>query len=277
MGIKKFKPTTPGRRHMTGFDFTEITQSKPHKSLTAPLHKKGGRSSSTGRMTIAHRGGGHKRKYRIIDFRRTQKNQVPAIIETIEYDPNRSARIGLLKYADGDRRYMLMPEGVGVGYEVVCDLKAPIKIGNRMQIGNMIDGIQIYNLELSPHKGGQIVRSAGSSATLVAIQGEYVQVRLPSGEVRLIHSHCYATIGVVSNSEHARIVIGKAGRNRWLGKRPTVRGKAKNVREHPHGSGEGGCPIGLKYPKTPWGKHALGVRTRKNKRTDKFIVSRRKK
>ncbi len=277
MGIKKYKPVTPGRRQMTGYDFSEITEKKPYKKLTKTLISRAGRSSTTGRITVRHQGGGHKRRYRIIDFRQVEKLNVPGVVETIEYDPNRTARIALIKYIDGDRRYMLTAEGVVVGDDIICAEKAKIKSGNRMRIGNIPEGTQIYNLEIRLGKGGQIVRSAGTSATLMSLDTEMAQVKLPSGEVRLISKKCFASIGVVSNAEHSHIVIGKAGRNRWLGKRPTVRGKAMNIREHAHGSGEGGCPIGLKYPKTPWGKHALGVRTRTNKRTDKFILSSRHK
>lgn len=273
MGIKKYKPFTPGRRHMTGYDFSEITTNKPYKPLTVGISSCAGRSNTTGSMTIRHKGGGHKRKYRIIDFKQLDKMNIPAVIETIEYDPNRSARIALLKYADGERRYILLPLGMKVGDSILCAKNVKVKLGHRMPIGKMVEGTVIHNIELIPGKGGSIVRSAGSSATVVSLKGDRAQIKLPSGQVRLVHKECFATVGIVNNQERARIVIGKAGRNRWLGKRPVVRGKAMNVREHPHGSGEGGCPIGMKYPKTPWGKHALGVKTRKNKRTNVFILS----
>jgi len=277
MGIKKYKPTTNGRRHMTGFTFEEITSKKPYKPLTINLASRAGRSSTTGRLCVRHRGGGHKRLYRIIDFKQIQKHGVPGKVETIEYDPYRSARIALIKYVDGDRRYMLLPNGLKVDDSVLCRDKAEVKVGNRIKLKNMQEGTTIHNVELKVGKGGQIVRSAGTSATLMSLKTPLAQVKLPSGEVRLVNKECYASIGSVSNPEHSQIVIGKAGRNRWKGKRPTVRGKAMNIREHPHGSGEGGCPIGLKYPKTPWGKHALGVKTRRNKRTTKFILSSRSK
>lgn len=276
MGIKKYKPVTPGRRQMTGYDFAEITKTTPHKRLTVGLQSHAGRSTTTGTLTIRHQGGGHKRKYRFIDFKQTDKMNVPGVIETIEYDPNRSARIALVKYSDGDRRYMLLPHGMNVGDPVICSCNVKVKVGARMPLGKMLEGINIHNIELMCDKGGQIVRSAGSYATVVSLKGEKAQIKLPSGEVRLVDKRCFATVGEVSNAEHARISIGKAGRNRWKGNRPTVRGKAMNVREHPHGSGEGCCPIGLKYPKTPWGKNARGVKTRNNKRTNIYIFAKRK-
>lgn len=277
MGTKRYKPVTPGRRHMIGYDFAEITAKASVKSLLKNLKSRAGRSTTTGRITVHHKGGGHKRKYRIIDFKQFDKLNVPATIEAIEYDPNRSAYIALLKYSDGERRYIISPEGIQVGDQIICAEKTKLKPGNRMKIKNIPEGSIIYNVELKQGKGGQMVRGAGNSATLISLKTEMAQVRLPSGEVRLVDKECFASIGTVSNGSHSQIKIGKAGRNRWLGKRPHVRGKAKNIREHPHGSGEGRNPIGMKYPKTPWGKHALGVKTRRNKRTNKFILSRRKK
>lgn len=275
MGIKVYKPTSPGRRNMTASNFEEVTRTTPEKSLLAPMKSKAGRNNQ-GRVTVRHRGGGHKRRYRIIDFKRNKDN-VPAKVATIEYDPNRTARIALLHYADGEKRYIIAPEGLKVGASVMSGSKAEIRIGNAMPIHRIPLGTQVHNIELQPGKGGQLARSAGTSAQLVAKEGVYAQLRLPSGEVRYISQNCIATIGVVSNSEHANIVVGKAGRRRWMGFRPSVRGSAMDPNSHPHGGGEGRAPIGMAGPKTPWGKPALGVRTRRNKRTDKFIVRRRKK
>jgi large subunit ribosomal protein L2 len=252
--------------------FEEITTAKPEKSLLAPLKHKSGRNNQ-GRITTRHRGGGHKRQYRIIDFKR-EKYGVPATVRTIEYDPNRTARIALLFYADGAKRYILAPDGLKVGDQVMSGPEAEIRTGNALPIYRIPLGTQIHNIELQAGKGGQLVRSAGVSAQLLAKEGDYAQVRLPSGEVRLISQNCMATIGQVGNMEHSNLNWGKAGRKRWLGIRPTVRGSAMDPNSHPHGGGEGRSPIGMAGPKTPWGKPALGAKTRKNKRTDKFIVRR---
>lgn len=273
MGIKKFKPTSPGRRFVTVPTFDEITSTEPEKSLVEPLKKKAGRNNQ-GRLTVRHRGGGHKRKYRIIDFKRN-KDGIPARVATIEYDPNRSARIALLNYVDGEKRYILAPVGLQVGQEVISGPEADIKVGNALPIRNIPVGTMIHNIELYPGGGGQLVRSAGASAQLMAKEGRYAHVRLPSGEMRLVLQDCRATIGQVGNVEHENITIGKAGRSRWLGIRPTVRGVVMNPNDHPHGGGEGRSPIG-RNPVTPWGKPALGRRTRKKKPSDKLIVKRRK-
>ncbi|NLZ94032.1 MAG: 50S ribosomal protein L2 [Firmicutes bacterium] len=275
MAVKKFVPTSPGRRFMTVRTFEEITTSKPEKSLLAPLKKKAGRNAQ-GRITVRHHGGGHKRKYRIIDFKRN-KDGVPATVATIEYDPNRSANIALLHYADGEKRYILAPVGVTVGTKLLSGPGADIKPGNALPLKDIPVGTLIHNIELKIGKGGQLVRSAGAAAQLMAKEGKYAQVRLPSGEVRLISQECKATIGQVGNLEHENITIGKAGRSRWLGKRPAVRGVVMNPVDHPHGGGEGKSPIGRKSPVTPWGKPTLGYKTRKkNKKSDQFIVRRRK-
>lgn len=276
MPIKAYKPTSAGRRGMTGHTFEEITKSKPEWSLTEPLRKKGGRNN-TGRITVRHRGGGHKRRYRIIDFKR-DKFDVPARVIAIEYDPNRSARIALLEYEDGERRYIIAPLGLRVG-DVVGNGAATtnLRVGDALPIKDIPVGTQIHNIELLPGKGAQMARSAGVSAQLLAKEGIYAQVRLPSGEVRLVHERCMATIGQVGNTEHGNVKLGKAGRRRWMGWRPTVRGTAMDPSSHPHGGGEGRSPIGMPGPKTPWGKPALGKRTRVNKRTERFIVRRRGK
>jgi len=273
MALKTYKPTTPGRRGMTGYDFKEITAKKPYKPLTEFLKCRAGRAQN-GRMTVRHKGSGVKRLYRKIDFKQDKYN-IQGVIETIEYDPYRTARIALVKYVDGERRYILCPNQLKVGDPVVSSDKTKLKPGNRMALEYIPAGVAVYNIELNLGQGGKLVRSAGTSAHLVTIDGKYAQIKLPSGEIRLINKKCHASIGVIGNEEHQNIKLGKAGRKRWMGIRPTVRGKAKNIREHPHGSGEGACPIGLKYPKTPWGKHALGKKTRANKRTDKFIVKNR--
>lgn len=273
MPIKKYKPTSPGRRDMTGSTFEEITRSKPLRRLVRELRKRGGRNN-LGRVTVRHRGGGHKRLYRLIDFRRDKLN-VPARVEAIEYDPNRSARIALLLYADGERRYIIAPLGLRVGDTVVSGPNAEVRVGNAMPIRQIPVGTMVHNVELLPGKGGQLARAAGTSAQLLAKEGTYAQLRLPSGEVRLVHENCMATIGQVGNAEHGNIKLGKAGRKRWLGWRPTVRGSAMDPNSHPHGGGEGRSPIGMPGPKTPWGKPAMGVKTRRNKRTDQFIVRRR--
>ncbi|MBS4008479.1 MAG: 50S ribosomal protein L2 [Clostridium sp.] len=274
MAIKKFVPTSPGRRFMTVRTFQEITTTEPEKSLLEPLKKKAGRNAH-GRITVRHQGGGHKRKYRIIDFKR-DKVGVPAKVATIEYDPNRSANIALLHYADGEKRYILAPVGVTVGTEILAGAGVDIKPGNAMPLKAVPVGTLIHNIELKVGKGGQMVRSAGASAQLMAKEGKYAHVRLPSGEVRLVSLECYATIGQVGNLEHENITVGKAGRSRWLGKRPTVRGTVMNPVDHPHGGGEGKAPIGRKGPVTPWGKPTLGYKTRKkNKKTDQYILKRR--
>ena len=275
MGIKKYKPVTPSLRHRTGYTFEEITKTEPEKSLIEPLKKHAGRNNQ-GRITVRHRGGGNKRYYRIIDFKR-DKRGIPAKVIAIEYDPNRTARIALLQYADGEKRYIIAPVGLRVGDTVMAGPDAEIRPGNALPLANIPTGTLIHNIELTPGKGGQLVRAAGTSAQLMAKEGEYAHVRLPSGEVRLIHLSCYATIGQVGNVEHAHIKIGKAGRKRHMGWRPTVRGSAMNPVDHPHGGGEGRAPIGMPSPKSPWGWKTLGKKTRKNKRTTKFIVQPRQK
>lgn len=275
MAVRGFKPTSPARRHMTVSTFEEITTSKPEKSLVVSLKKHSGRNNQ-GKITIRHRGGGNKIKYRIIDFKR-QKDGVPAKVSTIEYDPNRSANIALLVYADGEKRYILAPEGVKVGTEILSGPEADIKPGNAMMLKDMPTGTVVHNIELKPGKGGQLARSAGMSAQLMAKEGDMALLRLPSGEMRYVRKECRATIGVVGNSSHENVTIGKAGRKRHMGIRPTVRGSVMNPNDHPHGGGEGRAPIGRPAPCTPWGKPALGYKTRKkNKHSDKYIVSRRK-
>lgn len=271
MPIRKYKPTSPGRRQMSVSTFEEITKKEPEKSLIEPLKKTAGRNNR-GRITTRHHGGGHKRHYRIIDFKRN-KLGVPARVAAIEYDPNRSARIALLFYVDGEKRYMLAPLGLKVGDMVVAGPDAPIRVGNALPLRNIPTGTQIHNIELRRNKGGQLVRSAGTAAQLMAKAEDYAQVRMPSGEVRRIHLDCMATLGQVGNVDHENVVIGKAGRSRHLGRRPTVRGSVMNPRDHPHGGGEGKAPIGGQ-PKTKWGKPAF-ARTRNNKRTDSMIVRRR--
>jgi large subunit ribosomal protein L2 len=274
MGIKKFRPTTPSRRQMTVMTFEEITKTKPEKSLTVPLKKTGGRNSK-GRLTVRHIGGRHKRLYRIIDFKR-RKDSVPAKVAAIEYDPNRSANIALLHYADGAKAYILAPHGLKVGDTVVSGSQADIKVGNTLTLKDIPVGSLIHNVELRPGKGGQLARSAGTVAQLMAREGNYAHVRLPSGEVRLVHVNCRATIGQVGNLDYENQTIGKAGRSRWMGIRPTVRGSVMNPTDHPHGGGEGRAPIGRKYPVSPWGKIAIGGKTRKKKASDKMIVRKRK-
>ncbi len=275
MPVKVYKPTSEGRRGMTGHTFEEITKSRPERSLTEALRKRGGRNN-TGRITVRHRGGGQRRRYRIIDFRR-DKLDVMAEVIAIEYDPNRSARIALLQYIDGEKRYIIAPLGVKVGDKLSNGERAELRPGNALYIRDIPVGTQIHNIELLPGAGGQLARSAGVSAQLLAKEGTYCQVRLPSGEVRLVHERCMATIGQVGNTDHGNIKLGKAGRNRWKGWRPSVRGIAMDPSAHPHGGGEGRSGIGLPGPKTPWGKPALGKRTRRNKRTSQFIVRRRGK
>ena len=276
MAIKKYKPTSNGRRGMTGFTFEEITTDKPEKSLLAPLNKKAGRNNQ-GKITVRHQAGGHKRQYRIIDFKRN-KDGIPGRVATIEYDPNRSSRIALINYVDGEKRYIIAPKGLEVGMEVMSGPEADIKVGNTLPLVNIPMGTVIHNIELKPGKGGQLVRSAGTSAQVLGKEGKYVLVRLNSGEVRMILATCRATVGQVGNEQHELIKIGKAGRSRWLGKRPTVRGSVMNPNDHPHGGGEGRTPIGRKSPMSPWGKPTLGFKTRKKtNKSDKFIVRRRKK
>jgi large subunit ribosomal protein L2 len=276
MAIKKFRPTTPSRRNMTMSDFAEITSDKPLKSLLRSTKRSGGRNNQ-GKITVRHRGGGAKQAYRLIDFKRTKDN-IPAKVSTIEYDPNRSAYIALVVYADGDKRYIIAPVGLKVGDVIVSGADSDIKVGNTLPIANIPIGSTIHNIELQVGKGAQLVRSAGSSAQLMAKEGEYAQVRLPSGEVRYVRVNCRATIGTVSNVTHDIVNIGKAGRKRHLGFRPTVRGSVMNPNDHPHGGGEGKSPIGHASPMTPWGKPALGYKTRKTKKySDKFIVKRKNK
>ncbi|MCG8334972.1 MAG: 50S ribosomal protein L2 [Proteobacteria bacterium] len=273
MSIKKYKPTSPGRRGMSVSGFDEITISKPEKSLLGPKKRKSGRNN-LGRITTRHLGGGHKKRYRIIDFKRN-KFGVPGKIATIEYDPNRTARIALVVYADGEKRYIIAPEGIKVGDEIISGEQVDIKVGNTLPLKNIPLGTLIHNIELKPLKGGQLIRSAGGSATLMAKEGAFTHIKLRSGEVRLIHQECFATIGQVSNGEHSLVKLGKAGKSRYLGRRPTVRGVAMNPVDHPHGGGEGKTSGG-RHPVTPWGKPTKGGRTRKNKRTDRYIVSKRK-
>ncbi len=275
MALKVYKPTSPGRRGMSGSTFEEITKGKPEKSLLLPLKRKAGRNSQ-GRITVRHRGGGAKRKLRIIDFKRN-KPGVPGRVAAIEYDPNRSANIALIYYADGEKRYILAPSELSVGDTIKSGADAEIKPGNALPLRLIPSGTMIHNIEMSRGRGAQLVRSAGVAAQLMIKEGEYALVRLPSSEVRRIHIDCSATIGQVGNVDHQSINLGKAGRKRWMGWRPTVRGSAMNPRDHPHGGGEGRSPIGMPGPKTPWGKPALGYRTRKRKASDKMVVKRREK
>ena len=276
MAIKVYKAITNGRRNMTSLDFAEITTNKPEKSLLAPLPKKAGRNNQ-GKITVRHHGGGHKKQYRIIDFKRNKDN-VLAKVATIEYDPNRSANIALLHYVDGEKRYIIAPKELKVGQIVVSGETADIKVGNALPLANIPVGTLIHNIELKPGKGGQLVRSAGASAQVLGKEGKYVLVRLKSGEVRMILATCRATIGEVGNEQHGLVNIGKAGRTRWLGKRPTVRGSVMNPNDHPHGGGEGRTSIGRKSPMSPWGKPTLGKKTRSKKaRSNKFIVRARNK
>jgi large subunit ribosomal protein L2 len=275
MAVKVYKPVTPGMRGMTGYTFEEITKSTPERSLTMPLRKRGGRNSY-GRVTVRHRGGGNRRTIRIIDFKRNKLN-IPAKVAAIEYDPNRTARLALLVYADGEKRYIIAPLGLRVTDTVVSGAQAEIRPGNSLPIANIPVGTLIHNVELREGKGGQLVRAAGGAAQVLAKEGDYAQVRLPSGEVRLVRQNCYATIGQVGNLDHSNVKLGKAGRKRHLGVRPTVRGSAMSPRDHPHGGGEGRQPIGMPGPKSPWGKPTLGYKTRRNKKTDQYIVRRRSK
>lgn len=276
MAVKHFRPTTPSRRHMTVSSFEEITTDKPEKSLVVTLVRKAGRNNQ-GRLTVRHQGGGHKRKYRIIDFKRN-KDGIPGKVATIEYDPNRSANIALIHYVDGEKRYILAPNGLKVGATIVSGPDADIRLGNALPLKNIPVGTVIHNIELKPGRGGQLVRAAGASAQLLGKEGKYAIIRLTSGETRMINVECRATIGQVGNLDHELINVGKAGRSRWMGKRPTVRGSVMNPVDHPHGGGEGRAPIGRKSPMTPWGKPALGYKTRKkNKASDKYIIRSRKK
>ncbi len=277
MPVKSFRPYTPSRRQMIVADFSVLTKKKPEKNLLQVKRQKAGRGSG-GQINIRHRGGGVKRQYRLIDFRQTKLN-VPGRVMSLEYDPNRTAYIMLVNYKDGDKRYLLAPNGIKVGEDIVTADRATIKAGNRVKLANIPTGIDIYNVELHIGKGGQIVRSAGSATTIMAKEGDWVTLKLPSTEIRKVHKNCFASIGVVSNVEHNLISIGKAGRNRWKGKRPTVRGSAMNPVDHPHGGGEGKAPVGIKKgPKTPWGKKAYGVKTRSRKKSsNRFILKRRVK
>jgi large subunit ribosomal protein L2 len=276
LGIKKYKPTSPGRRFMSVSTFEEITTDKPEKSLLAPLPKKAGRNNQ-GKITTRHHGGGHKRMYRIIDFKRN-KDGIPGRVATIEYDPNRSARIALIHYLDGEKRYIIAPLGLKVGDMIQSGPDADIKVGNALPLANIPVGTVIHNIELKPGKGGQLARAAGAEAQLLAKEGNYATIRLASGEVRMVRLECRATVGQVGNLDHENVNIGKAGRSRWLGIRPTVRGVVMNPNDHPHGGGEGRAPVGRKSPMSPWGKPTLGKKTRKkNHPTDKYIVRRRKK
>jgi len=275
MPVKKYKPVTPGTRGMTGYTFDEVTKSKPERSLLVALRKSGGRNAQ-GRITVRHHGGGHRRNIRIVDFKR-DKHNIPAKVAAIEYDPNRTARLALLHYADGEKRYIIAPLDVKVGDNVISGPQVEIRSGNSLPIANIPVGTMIHNIEVKEGRGGQLVRSAGGSAQLLAKEGDFAQVRMPSGEVRLIRQVCYATIGQIGNLDHGNVKYGKAGRKRHLGIRPTVRGSAMTPRDHPHGGGEGRQPIGLPGPKSPWGKPTLGYKTRRNKKTDQYIVRRRSK
>lgn len=275
MGIRIYRPTSPGRRGMSVSDFEEITRSTPERSLLRPVQKQAGRNNE-GRVTVRHRGGGHKRRYRVIDFKR-DKPGVPGRVDSIEYDPNRSARIALVVYADGDKRYILAPLGLLVGARIMAGPQAEVRVGNALPLRSIPLGTMVHNIELQPGRGGQLARSAGTAAQLMAKEEEYAQVRLPSGEVRRVLLVCMATIGQVGNTEHANLNLGKAGRRRWMGWRPAVRGVAMEPNSHPHGGGEGRSPVGMPGPKTPWGKPALGYKTRTKKPSDKYIVRKRSK
>ncbi len=274
MGVRRYKPTSAGRRNMSGHTYEEITKQKPEKSLLEPMRKSGGRNNY-GRVTTRHRGGGTRRAYRVIDFKRN-KYGVPATVAAIEYDPNRSSRIALLHYSDGEKRYILAPVGLKVGDRVMSGPEAEVRVGCALPLKIIPLGTEVHNIELQQGRGGVMVRSAGASAQLMAKEGEYATLRMPSGEMRMVHVNCMATIGQVGNIEHQNVRLGKAGRKRWLGRRPEVRGSAMNPRDHPHGGGEGRAPRGMP-PKTKWGKPARGVKTRHNPRTDRFIVRRRTK
>ena len=274
MGIKTYNPYTPSRRHMTGSDFSEITKKTPEKSLTYSLKKNSGRNNQ-GKITVRHRGGGAKKKYRLIDFKRN-KDGIPGVVAAIEYDPNRSANIALINYADGEKRYILAPKGLEVGTVIVSGETTDVKVGNCMEMGNMPEGTTIHNIEMHPGKGGQLARSAGVSAQILGSEEKYVIVRLQSGEVRKFLKKCRATVGAVGNEDHGLVNYGKAGRMRWKGVRPTVRGSVMNPNDHPHGGGEGKTSIGRKAPLTPWGKKALGVKTRNSKKHSNRLIVRRR-
>jgi large subunit ribosomal protein L2 len=275
MGIRFYRPYTPGSRQKSGSDFAEITRHEPEKSLTVWIHRAKGRNNR-GIITCRHRGGGHKRLYRMIDFRR-DKHNIPAQVVEIEYDPNRNARIALLQYQDGEKRYILHPEGLKVGTEVIAGPESPLEVGNALPLSNIPLGTSVHNVELTPGRGGQMVRSAGASAQIQAKEGQFVTLKLPSGEMRLFRKDCYATIGQVGNIDARNIKIGKAGRNRWKGRRPQVRGSVMNPVDHPHGGGEGRAPIGRSGPVTPWGKPALGAKTRKKKKLSNSLIVRRRR
>ena len=274
MSIRTYKPTTPSRRNMTNSTFSEITTNTPEKSLLVSLSKSGGRNNQ-GKITCRHIGGGHKRKYRVIDFKRN-KDDIPAVVKTIEYDPNRNANICLVCYADGEKRYILAPKDIKVGYKVISGVACDVIPGNAMCLMSIPEGSFIHNVELEPGKGGQLCRAAGTAAQVLGSEGKYVMVRLASGEVRKILGNCRATIGFVGNEDWNLINDGKAGKTRWLGTRPTVRGSVMNPVDHPHGGGEGKCPVGRDAPRTPWGKRALGVKTRKNKKASTKLIVRRR-
>ncbi len=274
MGIKKYRPVSSGRRFMTSLDFSEITADQPFKPLTVPLKRRAGRNSQ-GRVSSLHRGGGHKRLYRIIDFKRDKFN-IPGKVLSIEYDPNRSSRIALIGYVDGEKRYIIAPDGLKVGDKITSGDGIDVSNGNALSLKNIPLGTFIHNIELKPSGGGKLARAAGTSAQLLAKEGDYAQIRMGSGEIRLVHLNCMATIGKVGNVEHELIMIGKAGRSRYMGKRPHVRGVAMNPVDHPHGGGEGKAPQGNPHPVSPWGWATIGYKTRKNKRTKKFIVKRRR-
>ncbi|MCI1903998.1 50S ribosomal protein L2 [Enterococcus hirae] len=275
MAIKKYKPTSNGRRNMTSLDFAEITTDTPEKTLLAPLKKRAGRNNN-GRITVRHQGGGHKRQYRLIDFKRNKDN-ITAVVKTIEYDPNRSANIALLHYTDGTKAYILAPKGLQVGMILVSGPDADIKVGNALPLDKIPVGTVVHNIEMKPGKGGQLIRSAGTSAQVLGKEGKYVLIRLNSGEVRMILATCRATIGAVGNEQHELVNVGKAGRTRWMGKRPTVRGSAMNPNDHPHGGGEGKAPIGRDAPVSPWGQVAIGLKTRnKRNKSEKLIIRHRK-
>ena len=275
MAVKKYKPITPGQRGMTGYSFEEITKTTPERSLIVEKRKSGGRNSY-GRVTVRHRGGGNKRQIRLVDFKRNKMN-IPARVAAIEYDPNRTARLALLYYVDGEKRYIVAPLDLRVNDMVISGPSAEVRPGNSLPLSNIPVGTLIHNIEIKQGKGGQLVRAAGGAAQLLAKEGDYAQIRMPSGEVRLIRQACYATVGQVGNLEHSNIKLGKAGRKRHLGVRPTVRGTAMSPRDHPHGGGEGRQPVGMPGPKSPWGKPTLGYKTRRNKKTDQYIVRRRGK
>ena len=275
MGIKTYKPYTPSRRHMSGSDFSEITTNKPEKSLTVHLKKNAGRNNQ-GKITVRHQGGGSRRRYRIIDFKRNKKDGIPAKVVSIEYDPNRTANIALICYADGEKAYILAPKGLTVGQEVVSGPEAEIRVGNCLPMSSIPVGTMMHNIELHPGRGGQMARSAGNAAQLMAKEGKYATLRLPSGEMRMVPIECRATIGEVGNGDHNLINIGKAGRKRHMGIRPTVRGSVMNPNDHPHGGGEGRAPIGRSGPSTPWGKPALGLKTRKKKKASNKLIIRRR-